>query len=81
MTNYNDYQKEIDKQNKINQLAMSKLTKAQLKAIRETYKALSLSLDNIRDLQDLNLSDIHRLNDCFWSLHHNFNLGDKDAEI
>lgn len=81
MTNYNDYQKEFNKKSKINKLAMAKLTKAQLKAIRETYRTLNDALDNIRDIQDLNLSDIHKLNNCFWSLHHNFNLGGNDDEI
>jgi len=69
---------ERDKQDKLNNLGMSKLTPGQLAAIKETHSILSDVLDTIRDLHDLNLSEIRKLDDCKWQLYNNFNIEEKE---
>tara|TARA_R100000995_G_C3442862_1_gene104205 strand:- start:359 stop:598 length:240 start_codon:yes stop_codon:yes gene_type:complete len=79
MTN-NKTQWEIErgKQDKLNNLGMSKLTPAQLKTILETHFILTEVLETIRDLHDLNLSEIRKLDDCKWQLYNNFNIEEKE---
>ena len=76
--NKTDWEIERDKQEKINKLGMSKLTPAQLKTILETHSILSDALDTIRDLHDLNLSEIRKLDECKWQLYNNFNIEEKE---
>ena len=55
-----------------------RLTPAQLKTILETHSILSDALDTIRDLHDLNLSEIRKLDECKWQLYNNFNIEEKE---
>ena len=56
--------------------AIKSLSEDQLKAINRTYKAIEDALHNIREMEDLYLSDIRNLDNAFWTLKHQFNLGD-----
>ena len=76
--NKTQWEIERDKQDKLNNLGMSKLTPGQLAAIKETHSILSDVLDTIRDLHDLNLSEIRKLDDCKWQLYNNFNIEEKE---
>jgi hypothetical protein len=71
----NQWEIERDKENALRTKAMSSLTKDQLKAINKTYKAIENALFNIREMEDLYLSDIRKLDNAFWKLKHQFNLG------
>ena len=67
---------ERDKENKLRADAMKSLTKGQLDTINLAYKAIEDALLNIREIEDLHLSDIKNLDIAFWRLRNQFNLGD-----
>ena len=67
---------ERDKENKLKADAMNSLTKDQLDAINLAHKAIEDALLNIREIEDLYLSDIKNLDIAFWRLRNQFNLGD-----
>tara|TARA_R100001440_G_scaffold9973_1_gene18339 strand:- start:377 stop:610 length:234 start_codon:yes stop_codon:yes gene_type:complete len=67
---------ERDKENKLKADAMKSLTKDQLDAINLAHKAIEDALLNIREMEDLYLSDIKNLDIAFWRLRNQFNLGD-----
>lgn len=67
---------ERDKENKLKADAMKSLTKGQLDTINLAYKAIEDALLNIREIEDLHLSDIKNLDIAFWRLRNQFNLGD-----
>jgi hypothetical protein len=73
----NKWELEMDKADAIKAKAMNSLTEDQLKALNKTYKALENVLFNIREMEDLYLSDIRNLDTAFWKLKHQFNLGEK----
>ena len=73
----NKWELEMDKADAIKAKAMNSLTEDQLKALNKTYKALENVLFNIREMEDLYLSDIRSLDTAFWKLKHQFNLGEK----
>jgi|TARA_B110000211_G_scaffold210296_1_gene248262 hypothetical protein len=68
---------ERDKQDALRKKATKSLTEDQLQALNKTYKAIENALYNIREMEDLYLSDIRNLDNAFWKLKHQFNLGDK----
>jgi len=72
----NQWEIERDKEDALRTKAMNSLTEDQLKALNRTYKALENVLFNIREMEDLYLSDIRNLDNAFWTLKHQFNLGD-----
>ena len=67
---------EREKADAIREKAMMSLTQDQLQALNKTYKAIENALCNIREMEDLYLSDIRNLDNAFWKLKHQFNLGD-----
>ena len=77
MTTKNEYEIERDNADAIRAKAMKALSEDQLKAINRTYKAIDHALHNIREIEDLYLSDIRNLDNAFWTLKHQFNLGEK----
>jgi hypothetical protein len=55
------------------------LTDVQVKAIRDTYRAIDSSLDMLLDCQDLYLSDVRELERVRWKLMSEFKfLTEKD---
>ena len=68
---------ERDRQELLRKKAMKSLTKEQIDAINFTHETLSSALDMIAECNDMYLSDIHKLNDAFWKLRNEFNLGDR----
>jgi len=68
---------ERDKQDALRKKATKSLTEDQLQALNKTYKAIENALYNIREMEDLYLSDIRNLDNAFWKLKYQFNLGDK----
>ena len=67
---------ERDKQDVLRKKAKKHLTQDQLVAIEKTYKAIEGVLLNIREIEDIYLSDIRKLDNCFWKLKHEFKLED-----
>jgi hypothetical protein len=76
--NKTDWEIERERQDKLNNLGMSKLTPGQLAAILETHSILTEVLETITDLQDLHLSEIRELTKCKWQLYNNFNIEEKE---
>ena len=56
---------ERDKEDALRKKAKKSLTENQLQAIQKTYKALEGVLLNIREIEDIYLSDIRKLDNCF----------------
>ena len=55
------------------------LTDVQVKAIRDTYRAIDSSLDMLLDCQDMYLSDVRELERVRWKLRSEFKfLTEKD---
>jgi len=77
MTKKTEWEIERDKADAVRAKAMMSLTVDQAKAIKETYKALEDALDMLREMNDLYLSDIRKLDNAFWKIKNEFNLGDK----
>jgi hypothetical protein len=73
----NQWEIERDKEDALRTKAMNSLTVDQLNAIKETHKTLANVLEMIRDCNDIYLSDVRKLDDAFWKLKHQFNLGEK----
>ena len=73
----NKWELEIDKKNALRKKAMKSLTQDQLSAIKFTHETLSNALDMLTECNDLYLSDISKLNDAFWKIKNEFNLGEK----
>jgi hypothetical protein len=71
----NQWEIERDKEDALRTKAMNSLTVDQLNAIKETHKTLANVLEMIRDCNDIYLSDVRKLDDAFWKLKHQFNLG------
>jgi len=76
MTKKTEWEIERDKADAVRAKAMMSLTVDQAKAIKETYKALEDALDMLREMNDLYLSDIRKLDNAFWKIKNEFNLGD-----
>ena len=77
MTKKTEWEIDRDKADALKAKAIKSLSEDQLKAINRTYKAIEDALHNIREMEDLYLSDIRNLDNAFWTLKHQFNLGDK----
>jgi hypothetical protein len=73
----NQWQIERDKADSLREKSMKSLTVDQLNAIKDTHKTLADCLMMIRDCNDLYLSDTRKLDDAFWKLQNEFNLGEK----
>ena len=73
----NKWELERDKKDALRNKAMKSLTQNQLSAIKFTHDTLSNALDMLTECNDLYLSDISKLNDAFWKIKNEFNLGEK----
>ena len=77
MTKKTEWEIDRDKADALKAKAIKSLSEDQLKAINRTYKAIEDASHNIREMEDLYLSDIRNLDNAFWTLKHQFNLGEK----
>ena len=80
MTNKTEWQIERDEADAIRAKAMKSLTTDQLNTIKETYKSLGDALNMLSEMNDLYLSDIRKLDNAFWKLKNEFNLGEKEND-
>ena len=78
MTKKDEYEIERDRQELLRKKAMNSLTKEQIDAINFTHETLRDALSMLTECHDLYLSDINKLNDAFWKLKHQFNLGNNN---
>ena len=76
MTKKTEWQILRDEADAIRAKAMKSLTTDQLNTIKETYKSLGDALNMLSEMNDLYLSDIRKLDNAFWKIKNEFNLGD-----
>ena len=76
MTKKTEWEIDRDKAHAIRAKAIKSLTVDQLNAIKETHKTLENALSMLSEMNDLYLSDIRKLDNAFWKIKNEFNLGD-----
>ena len=76
MTKKTEWEIERDKAHAIRAKAIKSLTVDQLNAIKETHKTLENALSMLSEMNDLYISDIRKLDNAFWKIKNEFNLGD-----
>ena len=67
---------EKDKKVALRTKAMKSLTPEQLSTIKKVHITLDTVLHNIREIDDIYLTDIKELDICMWQLKNEFNLGE-----
>ena len=75
MAKKTEWEIERDKYVAIRKKAMKSLTPEQLQTLKKIYITLDTVLYNIREIDDIYLSDIRDLDNCKWQLKTEFNLG------
>ena len=74
MTKKSDWQILAEKEQAIREKAIKALTEKQIETIKEAEKTIGACLDMLFECQDLYLSDLHKLNNVYWSIKNQFNL-------
>ena len=74
MTKKSDWQILAEKEQAIREKAVKALTEKQIETIKEAEKTIGACLDMLFECQDLYLSDLHKLNNVYWSIKNQFNL-------
>ena len=74
MTKKSDWQILAEKEQAIREKAIKALTEKQIETIKEAEKTIGACLDMLFECQDLYLSDMHKLNNVYWSIKNQFNL-------
>ena len=72
-----DWKIEHDKKVKAREEGMKAMSDAQMKAVDLAYISLRDALSYIQDCWDLQISDVSKMEQAMWSLHHEFNKGGK----
>ena len=67
---------ERDKKVALRTKAMKSLTAEQLETLEKVHITLDTVLHNIREIDDIYLTDIKELDICMWQLKNEFNLGE-----
>ena len=75
MSKKTEWEIERDKYIAVRKKAMKSLTPEQLETLKKIHITLDTVLYNIREIDDIYLSDIRDLDNCKWQLKNEFNLG------
>ena len=75
MAKKTEWEIERDKQNILRKHGMKSLTPQQLQTLEKVHITLDTVLHNIREIDDIYLTDIKELDICMWQLKNEFNLG------
>ena len=75
MSKKTEWEIERDNYIAIRKKAMKSLTPEQLETLKKIHITLDTVLYNIREIDDIYLSDIRDLDNCKWQLKTEFNLG------
>ena len=75
MAKKTEWEIERDKQIALRKKAMKSLTPEQLQTLEKVHITLDTVLHNIREIDDIYLTDIKELDICMWQLKNEFNLG------
>ena len=74
MTKKSEWEILAEKEQAIREKAIKALTEKQIETIKEAEKTIGACLDMLFECQDLYLSDLHKLNNVYWSIKNQFNL-------
>jgi ribosomal protein S2 len=69
-----EWQLENEKREKERAEGMKGLTKDQMQAIKRVHRTLKNVLHNIREMDDIYLSEIRDMDEAMWKVEHQFNL-------
>jgi len=75
MAKKTEWEIERDKQVALRTKAMKSLTPEQLSTIKKVFITLETVMYNIREIDDIYLTDIKEMDICMWQLKNEFNLG------
>ena len=75
MAKKTEWEIQRDKYVAIRKKAMKSLTPEQLETLKKIHITLDTVLYNIREIDDIYLTDIRDLDNCKWQLKTEFNLG------
>ena len=75
MSKKTEWEIQRDKYVAIRKKAMKSLTPEQLETLKKIYVTLDAVLYNIREMDDIYMTDIRDLSNCKWQLKTEFNLG------
>ena len=75
MSKKTEWEIERDKQIALRTKAMKSLTPQQLQTLEKVHITLDTVLHNIREIDDIYLTDIKEMDICMWQLKNEFNLG------
>jgi hypothetical protein len=75
MSKKTEWEIQRDKYVAIRKKAMKSLTPEQLETLKKIHITLDTVLYNIREIDDIYLTDIRDLDNCKWQLKNQFNLG------
>ena len=69
-----EWQLENEKREKERAEGMKGLTKDQMQSIKRVHRTLKNVLHNIREMDDIYLSEIRDMDEAMWKVEHQFNL-------
>jgi len=69
-----EWQLENEKREKERTEGMKGLTEDQMQAIKRVHRTLKNALHNIREMDDIYLSEIRDMDEAMWKVEHQFNL-------
>ena len=69
-----EWRLENEKREKERAEGMKGLTEDQMQAIKRVHRALKNVLHNIREMDDIYLSEIRDMDEAMWKVEHQFNL-------
>jgi hypothetical protein len=69
-----EWQLEHERREKERAESMKGLTKDQMQAIKRVHRTLKNVLHNIREMDDIYLSEIRDMDEAMWKVEHQFNL-------
>ena len=69
-----EWQLENEKREKERAEGMKGLTEDQMQAIKRVHRTLKSVLHNIREMDDIYLSEIRDMDEAMWKVEHQFNL-------
>jgi hypothetical protein len=78
MTKKTDWELKQEKIKTNRKKGVKALSSEQREAIRLAHQSLVTVLGNIRDIEDIYLSDIREMNSAMWKMRHEFDINPED---
>jgi hypothetical protein len=78
MTNKSEWELKQEKISINRKKGLKALSSEQKEAVNLAHQSLVTVLGNIRDMEDIYLSDIRDMNSAMWKMRHEFNINTED---